>query len=82
MHTRLRAGLRSTAERILADLPETPLYARVDGIERDRALVLLELELIEPDLFLDHARHAPNRFARALVDRLSSSARGGARGPQ
>ena len=32
-----------------------PLYARVDGISRDGAFLLMELELIEPNLFFGHA---------------------------
>jgi glutathione synthase/RimK-type ligase-like ATP-grasp enzyme len=43
------------------------LYARVDAIERNGRLLLMELELIEPYLFFpDHPR-APERFADALV---------------
>lgn len=43
------------------------LYARVDGVARGGALVLLEMEMIEPHLFL--ARHplAPARFAQAIL---------------
>ena len=51
----------------------TPLYARVDGVEsqRDGQFLLMELELIEPALFFaaDPA-HAPQRFVRALLNRL------------
>src|SRR5262245_57299199 len=39
-------------------LPETPLYARVDGIARGNAFLLMELELIEPNLFLEHGAGA------------------------
>ena len=37
---------------IVESLPDTPLYARVDGVERDGGFVLMEVELIEPVLFL------------------------------
>jgi glutathione synthase/RimK-type ligase-like ATP-grasp enzyme len=43
------------------------LYARVDGIERDGRLVVLELEMIEPFLFLGQDPQAPARFADAIL---------------
>jgi glutathione synthase/RimK-type ligase-like ATP-grasp enzyme len=48
----------------------TAAYARVDGCVIDGAFVLMELELIEPQLYLDLAPHAPDRFARAIVEGL------------
>lgn len=48
----------------------TAAYARVDGCMIDDAFVLMELELIEPQLYLDLAPHAPDRFARAIVEAL------------
>jgi hypothetical protein len=48
------------------------LYARVDLVEADRGPLLMELELIEPDLFLDAAAAA--RFAAALLVRANSPA--------
>lgn len=45
------------------------LYARVDGLDVDGEFVLMELELIEPVLFLDRAApEAPARFAEAIAD--------------
>jgi hypothetical protein len=38
---------------------------------RDGAFVLMELELNEPDLGLDLAAGAPERFADALLARLA-----------
>ena len=58
------------AGRVLAALPELPLYARVDGIDRDGTFVLMELELIEPNLFLELSDGAADRFAAALAERL------------
>ncbi len=43
------------------------LYARVDGCIVDRRLVLMELEMLEPDLFLNLEAQAPGRFADALL---------------
>ena len=48
--------------------PGEILYARVDGVERNGHLVLMELECTEPSLFLEHAAGAPARLADALLD--------------
>lgn len=68
----LRAG-----EAVLAALHARtggPLpYARIDLIrDAGGAPRLLELELAEPSLFLDHAAGAADRFVEALVRRLSA----------
>ena len=64
------AALVMQAAQAIRVLPERPLYARVDGIARDGAFLLMELELIEPNLFLGESVGAADRFARAIVDRL------------
>jgi glutathione synthase/RimK-type ligase-like ATP-grasp enzyme len=46
------------------------LYARVDGVLRAGELVLMELEMVEPSLFLHMDSRAPSRFAAALAQRL------------
>jgi len=43
------------------------LYARVDGCIVDGRFVLVELEMLEPDLFLNHEPKAPARFADSLL---------------
>jgi glutathione synthase/RimK-type ligase-like ATP-grasp enzyme len=53
-------------------LPQVPLYARVDGVVREGAFLLMELELIEPNLFLSFAAGAMDRFARAIAGRVES----------
>jgi hypothetical protein len=60
------------AARIISLLEEPLLFARVDGLEVDGRLLLMELELIEPLLFLSYDREAPKRFADAIVS-LSKS---------
>ncbi|MBO2455790.1 hypothetical protein J4573_52550 [Actinomadura barringtoniae] len=60
------------AERILAAVPGDLLYARVDLVPGpDGGPVLIELELAEPNLFLQHGAGAAERFARAIERRLS-----------
>ncbi|MEP6732794.1 MAG: hypothetical protein ABJE10_19270 [bacterium] len=46
---------------------DASLYARVDGCVVDGRFVLMELELIEPDLFLRAHVEAPERLASALL---------------
>lgn len=47
-------------------------YARVDGILREGAFYLMELELIEPNLFLDYSPRAAQHFARTLLAQLEN----------
>jgi glutathione synthase/RimK-type ligase-like ATP-grasp enzyme len=49
---------------------KTPLYARVDGCVVNGALLLMELEVLEPELFLRCAPDAPAQLADALLARL------------
>ena len=56
------------AAAVVAAAPRPPLYARVDGCEIDGRLVLMELELIEPVLFLANGPHAAGRMADALLN--------------
>lgn len=58
------------AKGVLEVLPEIPLYARVDGVLRNKAFVLMELEINEPHLFFDLAPAAADRMADALEQRL------------
>ena len=50
------------------------LYARVDGCIIDGEFVLMELELIEPDLYLRAHPSAPTRLADALLARIDEHA--------
>jgi hypothetical protein len=55
---------------VLRTLPELPLYARVDGVVRDGALIVIEVEVLEPGLFLDFDPGSAERFAAATIARL------------
>lgn len=58
----------------LRALPERPLYARVDGVVRDgqqgSELIVIEVEVLEPALFMEFDPAAAERFAEATVRRL------------
>jgi glutathione synthase/RimK-type ligase-like ATP-grasp enzyme len=68
------AALREFAERVLASTPHPWLYARVDVVEAAEGPVLMELELIEPDLFLARRPAAAERLADGLIHRGSRAA--------
>jgi len=55
------------AQRVLDNLDYTVLYARVDLVQDENGdYALMELELIEPSLYLRMDPEAPTRFARAI----------------
>jgi glutathione synthase/RimK-type ligase-like ATP-grasp enzyme len=64
-------ALVAQAERVVHSVGEPLLYARVDGVVIDNAIVLMELELIDPMLFLAYCDEAPQRFADAIVQHLA-----------
>lgn len=49
---------------------QEPVYARVDGVVVNGRLQLMELEVIEPSLFLAERPDAAEQFARLLLERL------------
>jgi glutathione synthase/RimK-type ligase-like ATP-grasp enzyme len=62
------------AQQALEALPETLLYARVDLVRNDENdFLVMELELIEPSMYLRTEPGAPMRFARAIDERFRSS---------
>jgi hypothetical protein len=57
----------AAAEAALAAAGEPLLYARVDLVrDQEGRPVLMELEAVEPDLFLEYGAGAPARFAEAV----------------
>lgn len=61
-----RAVLIAQADDIVSHLPGAWLYARVDACEVDGTLMLMELEMVEPDLFLAFHPSAARRFAASI----------------
>ncbi len=65
------ASVLETAARIVktfgATSSENLLYARVDGVLKDGKLLLMELELIEPDLYFSHFPEGKTNFFNALA---------------
>jgi len=63
------------AKQILGLVNEPLLYARVDGIMSGGAFLLMELELIEPVLFLGYDKNAPGNFAKAILQQQANGFR-------
>ena len=59
------------ADRVMATVPSQCLYARVDVVETTRGPVLMELELIEPELYFLVVPSAAGRFATAIANKLA-----------
>jgi glutathione synthase/RimK-type ligase-like ATP-grasp enzyme len=63
-------GALEVARAALAAAPEAPAYARVDLLRLDNGqLAVIELELIEPALWLQHAPDGGASFAAAVLKR-------------
>ncbi len=61
------AGLRGAAQKAIDAIGQRLLYARVDLVRHiDDEFALMELELIEPALYLRMDESAPERFAMAI----------------
>lgn len=63
--------LIAEARRVLDAVTLPWLYARVDGCEVAGQLLLMELEMLEPSLFLLQDPAAPGRLADGIEDRLA-----------
>ncbi|HEV7759832.1 MAG TPA: hypothetical protein VGO78_12615 [Acidimicrobiales bacterium] len=60
---------RALAEQTLAAAPAATAYARIDLIAGPEGPLVMEAELIEPELFLPHDPPSVHRFARVLAER-------------
>jgi hypothetical protein len=63
----------ASAQVLVADFAKDSLYARVDGVVIDGVFHLMELELIEPYLFLGLSEKAIPNYKAALQKRLLGS---------
>ncbi|TVQ99957.1 MAG: hypothetical protein EA399_05745 [Desulfovibrionales bacterium] len=63
------------AQRAMAACDPVPSYGRVDMVRDEHGrLVVMELELIEPELWLRHHPPAADAFAQAIAEHLQESA--------
>jgi len=59
------------ARKVVTLAGSTPAYARVDGLLRADQLLLMELELVEPELFFDARPGSADLFAGVLLAQLA-----------
>ncbi len=65
--------LKSIAENIISNLSSIPLYGRTDFVRTsDNNFALMELELIEPSLYLNMDKESAERFAINFSKKMSS----------
>ena len=73
-------GSVQIAQAALAAAPAEAVYARVDIVpDDDRVLRIMELELIEPSLFLEHSPDAGEAFSRSILARARKATGAGPR---
>lgn len=65
-------AMLATANAVLGRISEKLLYARVDLVRYHGKFAVMELELIEPALYLRTDAEAPRRFARAIAEYLAN----------
>lgn len=71
------AGAVRLAQAALAAAPATAAYARVDIVPDDAGVLrIMELELIEPSLFLHHAPDGGAAFTRSILSRAQTAIAG------
>jgi glutathione synthase/RimK-type ligase-like ATP-grasp enzyme len=61
---------REVARRVLEAIPHPATYARIDLVTTDAGPLLMEAELVEPELFLGRDAEAPGRYADVLIAAL------------
>jgi hypothetical protein len=65
--------LIETAKNMTKRFGNDLLYARVDGILKNNKFLLMEVELIEPDLYFNHAPNAKKMYLKALEAMITES---------
>lgn len=64
------ADVLALASRVMSTVPEDCVYARVDIVESARGPLLMELELIEPELYFSIVSGSAERMAREIAGRI------------
>lgn len=67
-HIEPEKWMQEAAFAILAMLPYQPNYARIDGIKRDRNFLLMEVEVLEPYLYLDDKKELVENYFSSLAN--------------
>jgi hypothetical protein len=70
-HVEPEPALLAAGDAAMAAVGQNLLYARVDFVRSGERFRLMELELVEPSIYLRTEPGAPERFADAVAVRLS-----------
>jgi len=62
--------IKNVCKRIASRFPDKLLYQRVDGVWRNGKFLIMEVELIEPDLYLNLNDEAKTQWVESLVEKL------------
>jgi len=62
--------VKNLANKILKATPDPAFYARVDLIKDQESWLLMELELIEPELFFPLSEDSARQFAELIVNKI------------
>jgi glutathione synthase/RimK-type ligase-like ATP-grasp enzyme len=65
------AALREAGDAAITAIGQKLLYARVDLVRSGDAFRVMELEVIEPSMYLRNDAGAPDRFADAIASRIA-----------
>lgn len=63
--------LIATGQKVISQINEPLLYGRVDGLMIDGTFNLMELELIEPDLYFQYDERIAQRYIKEILRRIS-----------
>jgi glutathione synthase/RimK-type ligase-like ATP-grasp enzyme len=63
------------AEKVLTHLPFPSIFARVDVVVHDSQILLMELEVIEPELYLETSPGSADQLASLIDSHLAGGAR-------
>lgn len=66
-------GAQAFAENVLSKMPYRSIYARVDIVNDDGQFRLMELEVIEPELYLHLAPGSAQKLAMAILKKLQKA---------
>ncbi len=64
--------MRQLSTAVLKAMPSSALYARIDMLETEHGMAIIEVELIEPSLYFNMDKDSPARFAQAVINRMKN----------
>ena len=65
--------IKTICDRISSRFADKLLYQRVDGVWRDGKFLIMEVELIEPDLYLNLSNEAKKQWVESLIGKLNDN---------